>query len=281
MPQQKILIVKASGETEPFSEEKLRRSLLRAGATASNAEKIIGHIVGELKNKTTTQQIYRHAFSLLRKYERPVAGRYSLKQSIMKLGPGGHAFERLVGELFNVDGFSVEVGKIVLGSCVSHEIDVIALKENKHIMVECKFHNQPGVKSDIKIALYVQARFEDVQKVWLNNPGHADKFHEVWLVTNTKLTSEAIRYADCVGMKVLGWDHPAGDGIEVRIDRAGIHPITCLTTISESHKQQLIKNKIVFCKELISQKHLLKSLGLTVDKVLATIEEIHQLCHIK
>ncbi len=281
MSQQEILIVKASGETEPFSEGKLRRSLELAGATSASIEKIVGHIVGELKNKTKTQKIYRHAFSLLRKYERPVAGRYSLKQSIMKLGPSGHAFERLVGELFNADGFSVEVGKIVPGSCVSHEVDVVAIKENKHIMVECKFHNQPGVKSDIKIALYVQARFEDVQKVWLNNPGHAEKFHEVWLVTNTKLTSEAIRYADCVGMKALGWDHPVGDGIEARINRAGIHPITCLTTISESQKQELIKNKIVFCKELIGQKHLLKSLGLTAPKILTVVEEISRLCHIK
>src|SRR3989344_7969030 len=98
-PQKEILISKASGETEPFSDAKLRRSLERVNASIDVIEKIIKHVRKELKPGMPTSQIYRHAFSLLRKQERPVAARYALKQAIRELGPSGHPFEKLIGEM--------------------------------------------------------------------------------------------------------------------------------------------------------------------------------------
>lgn len=276
-PKKEILITKASGETEPFSDAKLRRSLERVKVSPDAIETIIEHVRKELRPNMPTSQIYRHAFSLLRKQERPIAARYALKQAIRELGPSGHPFEKLIGELLASEGFSVEVGKIVQGSCVSHEIDVVAQKDNRHIMVECKFHNQPGIKSDVKISLYIQARFQDVEKAWQKSPSHIEKFHEAWLVTNTKLTSDAIRYAECVGMKAIGWSYPAEESLEIRIDRSGLHPITCLTTLSGSQKRQLIEKGIVLCKELLS-KNVLRSLGLQETKISAVVNEAEQLC---
>ena len=101
------------------------------------------------------------------------------------------------------------------GACVSHEIDVIAEKTTAALVIECKFHNQPGTKSDVKVALYVQARFEDIQKQWQKQPEPSRKFHEVWLATNTKLTSDAIQYASCVGLKAIGWDYPPNNGLQI------------------------------------------------------------------
>lgn len=273
-----ILITKASGETELFSSAKLRQSLERVNAPAAVIEKIVEHVQTELKPGMLTSQIYRHAFSLLRRQERPIAARYALKRAIMELGPTGHPFERLVGELFKSEGFSVEIGKVAQGSCVNHEIDVVAVKDKRHIMVECKFHNQPGIRSDVKIALYVQARFEDVKKAWKKDPGHGQEFHETWLVTNTKLTDDAIRYAECVGMKAIGWRYPLNNGLEVRIDRAGLHPITCMTGLSRSQKQQLLAKGLVLCKEILEQRNALRSLGLPESKISSVISEINQLC---
>src|SRR3989344_7349355 len=145
-----ILIKKASGELEPFSEHKLHRSLERVGALPDVIEKIVSHIVGELKDGTSTHDIYKYAFSQLSKYNRPQAAKYSLKRAIMELGPTGHPFEKLIGELLKTKGFSTQVGVVVRGICVSHEVDIVAEKENRHIMVECKFHNQQGTKSDVK-----------------------------------------------------------------------------------------------------------------------------------
>ena len=280
-PEKEILITKASGETEPFYDAKLRVSLERVNTSPETIEKIIEHIRKELKPGMSTSQIYRHAFSLLRQHERPTAARYALKQAIRELGPSGHPFEKLVGALLASEGFSVEVGKTVQGLCVKHEVDVIAQKDNRHIMVECKFHNQPGIKSDVKISLYVEARFLDVEKAWQKNPGHAEKFHEAWLVTNTKLTSDAIAYAECVGMKPIGWNYPEDQSLEIRIDRSGLHPITCLTTLSGIQKRQLIAKGIVLCKQLLEQESALRSFGLKETKISAVVNEAKLLCKAK
>jgi len=273
-----ILIKKASGELELFSENKLRRSLERVGTSSDVVEDIVSHIAGELKNGVSTQDIYRHAFSLLNKHDRSVAGKYSLKRAIMELGPTGHPFEKLVSEILKTKGFSTQVGVIVQGICVSHEIDVVAEKENQHIMIECKFHNQPGTKSDVKIPLYIQARFEDVRKAWLKNKDHAQKFHEAWLVTNTKLTSDAITYAQCVGMKPIGWNYPVNEGLEVLIDQSGLHPITCLTMLDAGDKQRLLNEDVVLCKELLHNKDILQNLGLNTVEISQVEKEISELC---
>lgn len=280
-PKDEILITKASGETEPFSEAKLRHSLKRVKASEAIVEEIITLISSELKNGDETRDIYQKAFSLLKKHERPVASRYSLKQAIMQLGPSGHPFEKLVGEILASKGYSIEVGKVISGYCVSHEIDVIALKGERHLMVECKFHNQQGTKTDVKVALYIEARFKDVEKAWQEKPNHANKFHEAWLVTNTKLTSDAIQYATCEGMKTIGWNHPHREGLEQLIDQSGLHPITCLTTLSSSQKQQLLERGVVLCKELLDNRSTLRSLGLPESKTSMIIEEINQLCLLK
>lgn len=276
--QKEILITKASGETELFSDAKLRSSLKRVNASSEVIERIIEHVQKELKPGMATSQIYRYAFSLLRKQERPIAARYSLKQAIRELGPSGHPFEKLIGALLTSEGFSVQVGRTVQGMCVTHEVDVIAQKDNRHIMVECKFHNQPGIKSDVKISLYIHARFQDVEKSWQQNPTHTEKFHEAWLVTNTKLTTDAIRYAECVGMKAIGWNYPENESLEIRIDRAGIHPVTCLTNLSSSQKRQLIQKNVILCKDLLDKSELLRLLGIKETKITAVVNEAKQLC---
>lgn len=276
-----ITITKASGESESFSEPKLRRSLERVHAPREVIDEIVAEIERELYAGMTTAEIYKKAFSLLRKRQRPTAARYSLKQAIMELGPTGRPFERFVGALLESEGFTVRGPQIVQGVCIKHEIDASGMKDNKHIMVECKFHNLPGTRSDVKIALYVQARFEDIERKWQKQPEHGSKFHEVWLVTNTKLTSDAIDYAKCVGMTAIGWSHPTDNGLEDRVERAGLHPITCLTTLSRSQKRELLEQHIVLCRELLDNEKVLNSIGLKSSATSKVIEEAKQLCNTK
>lgn len=273
-----ILIVKASGERERFSDQKLRRSLEKSGAEPELTEEVIKHIKGELKDGMKTADIYRHAFSFLRKHRSSSAARYNLKKAIMELGPSGYPFERFVGELLKAQGFSVEVGRRLRGFCVSHEIDVVAQKDNRHIMVECKFHNQPGIKSDVKVALYVRARFEDIEKQWKNKPRHSQKFHEAWLVTNTKLTSDAIQYSACAKMKAIGWNYPVKENLQYLIESSGLHPLTCLTTLSPFQKRQLLDRGLILCKDISQSKNVLKLIGINESKTGQIIEEIDKLC---
>lgn len=276
--EKEVLIIKASGEREPFSEEKLRSSLEKSRASADLIAQTLQHIKKELKDGMRTADIYRHAFSLLRKHYPLSAACYSLKKAIMELGPTGFPFERFVGELLRAQGFSVQVGKVHRGLCVSHEIDVAAEKDNRHIMVECKFHNEQGLKSDVKVALYVQARFEDIEKQWRLKPGHGEKFHEAWLVTNTKLTSDAIKYAACVKMKAIGWNYPAQGSLQNLIEKSGLHPLTCLTTLSRFQKRQLLDQGLILCRDISRSENALKSIGINKSKMGQIVEEIDKLC---
>lgn len=261
-----MVITKASGETEEFSEEKLRRSLERVHAAPDVTEKVVAHIKRELTPLMRTTDIYRHAFQMLRKYAPPAAGRYALKHAIMELGPSGHPFEKLVAAVLAAEGFSTKVGVILRGKCVEHETDVLAEKDARRVLVECKYHNQPGIRSDVKVALYVWARFQDL-----------GKFDEAWLVTNTKFTDDAVRYAECVGMQAIGWSYPAAESLERRIDRLGLHPLTCLTTLSRSHKQRLLDMGLVLSKEVAETPGALRAIGLPEAKIALVREEARQL----
>lgn len=272
-----IRITKASGEREPFSEDKLRQSLQLVHASPASIDEIVTRIESELKEGMKTSDIYRRAFSLLRKKDRPIAARYSLKNALMELGPTGRPFERFVGELMKSEGFIVEVAKIVPGVCVKHEVDVVGTKGDRHVMVECKFHNQPGLRSDVKISLYIQARFEDVERQWKKQPQHGEKFHEVWLVTNTKLTSDATDYAKCVGMTAIGWSYPANGSLEQLVEQHNLHPLTCLTLLTHSQKQEFLTEGLILSKDILNNPAVVQKILGGSARVDAVVEEAQRL----
>ena len=276
--QKGILVIKASGERELFSREKLLNSLNRSGVSPDVAEQIALKIEHGIKNGTYVSEIYRKAFSLLRKFERHIANRYSLKKAIMGLWPTGHPFERLVGKILEAEGFTVQVGQIVQGACVEHEVDVVASKGDRRIMVECKFHNQQVIITDVKVALYIQARFEDSEKKHAIEPNYVQKFHEAWLITNTKLTSSAIRYASCAGLKAIGWNYPANRSLQNLIEQSGLHPLTMLTTLTELQKQRLLEEGLVLCNEIPKRKDILQKLGIASARISEIFREISDLC---
>ena len=64
-----VLITKADGEREQFDPGKLEQSLERAGASPSVRAHVVDKIVKELRDGMFTEDIYRHAFELLRQQE--------------------------------------------------------------------------------------------------------------------------------------------------------------------------------------------------------------------
>jgi Holliday junction resolvase-like predicted endonuclease len=272
----RVIIVKASGEREPFSEQKLRNSLKKINISPGLIDEIVKHIRSELRDGMTTSEIYRKAFSFLKKRQPHLAARYSLKKAIMELGPSGHPFERFVGKILELQGFSVKISQIVKGFCCAYEIDVMGEKQDQKAFVECKFHNRQGTKSDIKTALYVRARFEDIEKR-KNEQGNDQRTYQAWLVTNTKLTSEAISYCNCVDVKVLGWNYPRSNSLQRIVEQNKIHPLTCLTSLNRSQKRRLLDQKVVLCQELLQRKSLLRSLGISEGKIKQIVGEINDL----
>lgn len=274
-----IQVKKASGQIEPFSEEKVMLSLRRAGIDQDMAKIILSQLERKLYNGIPTYKIYSDIFNYLKKENPVFLGKFNLKKAIMELGPSGYPFEKFIGALLKHYGYTVQTGVNVFGRCVNHEVDVVAEKENQHFMIECKFHNQPGGCSDVKVALYVKARFDDIAAVWKEKTGHQEKFHQAWLVTNTRLTSDAIQYGECVGMKLIGWNYPTKGSLRDLIEDSGLHPITCLTSLSSAQKQLLLSHDIVLCKDLLNiRSNILTYINLSVDQMEKLKDEVEQLC---
>jgi len=272
------IITKASGERVPFLAHKLENSLKRAGASDEVVAEILKKVTGSLFEGITTTEIYHIAFELLKNKTSSSAAKYKLKHAIMELGPSGFPFEKYFAEILKHQGFRTKVDQVVQGHCVSHEIDVIAEKGDKYFMVECKFHNQTGFVCDVKIPLYIHARFKDVEYTLNKHPDQSSKFHQGWVVTNTRFSTDAIQYGNCVGLHLVGWDHPHNGSLRDQIDEAGLYPLTCLTTLTEEEKAKLLQAGIVLSKELTQNQAALTTLGLAPERIAAIVKESREIC---
>ena len=275
-----VLVKKSSGEYEDFQIEKLINSLRRAGANEVIVKDIAHKVYEQLEEGMTTKRIYEAAFKMLKAKSRVSAFKYKLKKALMELGPSGFPFEKLVGKLLAHEGFETKVGVIVQGNCVQHEVDVIAQKGEKHYMIECKYHSDQGRFCNVKIPLYIHSRFLDVEKQWRRKKGHQNKIHKGGLYTNTRFTSDAINYGNCVGLLMTSWDYPKESGLKDRIDQAGLHPLTALTSLTKAEKTKLLDKGIVLCKELRENPELLDKVAIPNSRQKRILEDSLELCKI-
>lgn len=266
-------VTKASGEQEKFDESKLRGSLANAGADKEIIDRICDSVNEMMYDGIPTKKIYKQAFRLLREYSDRTAGRYKLKEAILELGPTGYPFEQFIAELLNLLGYETETSKIVEGHCVSHEIDVIARKEHEHFMVECKFHNRQDHKCNVKVPLYIQSRFIDVGKYWNNKGGHENHHHIAWVVTNTRFTDDAREYGNCMGLKLLSWDYPKSKGLKDLVANVNLHPVTCLSNLTDEETQQLLERDVVFCSQISENKKILSEIGINSRRATRIVKE--------
>ncbi len=274
----KIIVKKASGELQPFNQQKLEDSLLRAGASDLEVDDVVSGILAWLSSGVTTKMIYQKAFQLLRNQRRSLAARYSLKKALMDLGPTGYPFEHFVGQIFKARGFSVEVGVVVEGCCVQHEMDVIATNGNLQCLVECKFHNGPGKVSNVQTPLYVRSRVDDIVKKRRETPGFSDMNFEGWIFTNTRFTTDAQDYGKCANLHLTSWDLPLGNSLKEIIERERFFPITVLTTLTKGEIQTLLDQGAVLCRQLIQNPEYLLSLNLTSAKSKKVAQELEEIC---
>jgi uncharacterized protein YoaH (UPF0181 family) len=243
-------IVKSNGETEAFRPAKLRNSLRRSGATRAQINKVCEVVQGKLRDGMSTGQVYRIAFQTLRRItasDTPIVARYSLKRAIQELGPSGYPFEHFVAALFEKTGLPTQCSVVLKGKHVKHEVDVVAGRGKKRQLCECKLRTHSEGKVDVKVAMYIYARAMDLRGI----PRGYDKF---WLITNGRFTSDAIDFGEGMGLRMIGWNHPKNDGLEQRIERSGIHPVTALSRLSKADKAKLLQKGIVLCSQFLAQK---------------------------
>ncbi|MAZ29967.1 ATPase [bacterium] len=272
-----VLVTKADGTTEPFVEDKLRRSLRRAGAHHDEVQEVIQAITPVLFDGIKTQEIYGKAFEHLRKIEQPSAARYSLRRALFGLGPTGFPFEDFLARLFAVEGYKTQTRLMVTGKCVEHEIDVAAYTTEDSFVAEAKFHSRPGVKSDLQVIMYSFARKLDLEGK-RSCAGDQCGIQNFLVVTNTKFTHTAERYAECVGVELLSWDYPKDNNLHDRIQAAGVYPISVLSNLSNTQKRALIERGAIICRDIVDKPHLLRHAHLSAKKIEAVLSEARQLC---
>lgn len=273
-------VKKYSGDLVEFDEDKLRNSLRNAKGNENLIDEIIEKIRGELYDGISTKQIYTSAFKMLKSQRNASASRYKMKNAIMELGPSGYPFEKYIGAILDRQGFRTRIGVFVEGQCVTHEVDVVATNTVKQYMVECKYHNTQGRVNDVKVPLYIQSRFQDINTSHKNNNGHNAIFQQGWIFTNTRFSSDAIQYAECIGLKLVSWDYPKKGNLKELINEARLFPITVLISLTKHEKMSLLERNIVLCKEIFDNPEILSEVGIPKAKHKRILENLEDLCHV-
>lgn len=273
-----VKVKKYSGDLVEFDLNKLRRSLKNARASDSLIDSILQEVTRHLYDGISTKQIYSMAFGMLRPKKNAVASRYKVKHAIMELGPSGYPFEKYVAAILDAQGFKTETGVQVNGHCVNHEVDVVATNSHKQYMVECKYHNTQGRVNDVKVPLYIQSRFVDINTEHKNKNGHKAIFQECWIFTNTRFSVDAVAFANCMGIKLVSWDYPNGGGLKDIINHAHLFPVTALMSLTKSEKSILLEHGIVLCKEILDNPGLLKATKIDPAKHTKILSDCRDLC---
>ena len=268
-----ISIVKRSGEHEAFSEEKVLRSMQRVGVPLALQAQAMQHIKDHLHDNITTDELFSHILEFLSQNDKKSSLRFNLRQAIFDLGPTGFPFEKYLARVFKSIGYSVEVGVIMNGQCVNHEIDLLIEKDRKKETVEAKFHNQKISKTDIQVLLYTYARFLDVKE--------KNNIENCWVVTNTKLSSDAIVYSQCKGIKALAWNYPEKGNLQDFVEDPKMYPITILPGLSGEDKRRLLEGDVVVCTDLLHAKKedLEKSFSINSERLAEAIASASVICN--
>ena len=235
-----MYVIKANGEKAKFRPNKIMRTCMRAGASGQFARHIVEGVKKRIYDGIKTRDVLKITLALLKSYPQ-LADKYTLKRAIMDLGPSGFAFEKYFARVLEEYGFETEVGKVYSGKNVRHEVDISAYKNGKTYMIECKYHNAPGIWSDMKVAMYTYARFLDLKK----------DFDRPWLVTNTKCTNHAVKYSKGVNLRITSWRYPEKGSLKDIIERKKLYPITILRKMSRKTKEKFLKSDIILANDLL------------------------------
>jgi len=265
-----VFVKKFDGTTEKYNSSKIKRSLANAGADGGTINRVLASVDKILYNGITTKELFRFVFREFKKSQPHDAPKYDLRNAILRLGYEGYVFEKFIAKLFNAQGYTCKMNRIVQGKFVKHEIDVTAEKGKEILMVEAKYHNKHWIRTGIKDALYVYARFLDVKQ----------EFTKPMLVTNTKFSYQAKDYARGVGMKLMGWKCPEENSLEQNIERYNLYPVT-MVGISINQAQRLFANKILLLSELVKKdpRWLARLFHIPQQKADRILETARALCN--
>jgi len=261
------LIYKNTTNLEEFNEEKIITSLAKIGFSLQKAREIYFNLKDKLLQVRSTQEIFNIIFNYLKKNYPPAAFKYNLKQAIFKLGPNGFVFEKYFSKVLQNYGYKTLNNQIIEGKCISHEVDIIAKKDEIAYIIECKFHKENYFKTEVKDILVFWSRFLDIKE-------NSKEKVKPWLVTNTKVTIEVLKFAYCKDIKITSWNSPLNESLYSLIENYNLWPITILTNLKEEKAKKFFKKNILLLSEVLDLKdeELVNILGNDYDLVFNEIK---------
>ncbi len=242
------VVVKRDGRIERYDRQKIRSSLLKCTGPEV-AERVIAEFEGSIAGRVNSSEIHETIKKILWKQDPAAAVRYQLRESMMKLGPAGYNFEDFYARIIVEMGYEALVRQRLSGKCVIHELDVVYSDARGKRFAEMKYHNQFGIYTGLKEALYTYMRLLDLNEA---NQG----FTGAELVSNTKVSGDAIDFAKCRGMGIKAWKYPPGSGLEVIIERMKLYPVTSFEElIGEWKVKKLMSDKLITVKDVVRAQH--------------------------
>lgn len=243
-----MYVIKADGKKEPFQEEKIIQTCLRSGATRDQAESIARKAKDAFREDVSTHKLYVFVADELDKIGN--AHLFLLREAVANLDPV--TFELYTKKILEAHGYKCVWNKVVLGRFVEHQIDILAQKDGKTYIVECKRHFNPHRFTGLGICLQVEARLRDLAE-GCTVGNNSIRANEAWIVTNTKFSDHAKQYAKGVGIRLTGWKYQEEFALEKMIEKSKALPVTVLKTDPSVHRQ-LIKKKIITLQDLLKEK---------------------------
>ena len=243
MAPKKVLIYKADGRKVQFNEKKILNTCIRAGASKKTAKRILKKVKLKIHRNTTSYDVYKKVLNVISQEKdlKALHQRYQLKNAIMRMGPAGFAFENYVASLLEYyDLQATGIRSKIKGKCATHEIDVIGMREDSKLLIECKYHSKHGVYTGLKESLYTHARFLDMQP----------RFSGEIIFCNTKVSNHAKKYAKCIRQQIFSWRYPANNSLEKIIEKYNLYPITILN-LSQNELRIFSESNMMIAKDLL------------------------------
>jgi hypothetical protein len=247
-----VNVTKWDGRIEPFSKNKLLRTVMRVGASRKVALIVVDTISKEAYDGITTKEILDRTFSLLKDYE-PIVNLLKDLRTALKNIKSFPDFEEYVRLLLGSHGYKVSPNIVIQGFCVTHEIDGVLEKNGRKLYLEAKHHSEPHISTPFNVTLSVKAKWDDIEHGFREglNDYH---FDSVLIVCNTRLTKHAEKYARCVGLEHIGWNSPTDSGIESLIAKTNFYPVTILKSLTNEEYDLLSAQGILSIKQIVEFK---------------------------
>jgi hypothetical protein len=252
--EKKIRVTKWDGRLEEYNSRKVRKTLTRIGASNDVADEIIEKLEDEIYDKIQTEKILDMVFDMLNEYKSSVSFMKDLRTALAQMKPKPD-FELYIRTLMEAQGYETQASRVIQGFCVTHEIDGVLSKNDTITYLEVKNHHDSHTYTPFNITLAAKSKSDDIREGYekgLNNYN----FDEVLIVCNTRLTDHARQYAECVGIKHIGWNEPTGRGIDALITESKIYPVTMLRELSSNEHDILSGEGVVTLQDLIDARSI-------------------------